>query len=313
MSRLTYDDLKKNTIKDLHNNDLIRQCKVDNMVLQDFLLANKEFIFSIIIKFKGSIEDIKKKFNVDEEELLQHAYIAMITAIRDFDLNRGIKFTTYVVRPIIWEINQLLYSNSRLVKLSRGAIDLLKRIKSIEDRNGFLPSEDDIAEELNMSKKRINEVLRFTKELEHFQANNIELSDENAFNEEQIVNKVFLEELIENFNFTETELRILDLIKKGKNNSQIADILNVYPMTINRTITRIRNKILNSDNTFKKCSKYNHEVKIVTDEMKEKNKVLNIDEVKELLDVCGFDVTEYTLRILYYIRQKAMQETGFTE
>lgn len=303
-----YLRLRKEGIRDMHNKELLKACKEDNLLLEEFLKANKDFIFSIIIKYKGNIEDLKKKFKVEEEEILQHAFIGVITALRDFDFDRGIKFTTYVVRPILWEINQLLYNDSRLVRLSRGAIDLIKRMKEVEDTLGYAPSEDEMAQILKVPVERINEIIRFTKELEHIDGmDNFEPRDQARDSEDAVVNRIYVEQLLEQSSLNDFDRKIVEYIMEGLNNSQIAEKLNVYPMTINRAIKRIRDKIQNSDLDDRRVSKYEKEIEIVAEEMRELNSVIQIDDMLDLLDVCGFNIEDYTPRILYYIRQKALQ------
>lgn len=299
--------LRQPGIRDMHNLELLRACKEDNLLLEEFLKKNKDFIFSIIIKYKGNVEELKQKFKVDEEEILQHAFIGVITALRDFDFDRGVKFTTYVVRPILWEINQLLYNDSRLVRLSRGAIELIKRMKEVEDTLGYAPTEEELSQILKVPVDRIREIIRFTKELEHIDGmENFEIQDVDKDSEDAVVNRIYVEQLLEQSTLSEFETNIVELIMEGLNNSQISERLNVYPMTINRAITRIRNKIQNSDLDDKRTSKYEKEIDLIADEISELNKVIQIDIMQDLLEVCGYDASDYTPRILYYIRQKAI-------
>jgi len=303
-----YLQLRQPGIKDMHNVELLKACKEDSLLLEEFLIENKDFIFSIIIKYKGNVEELKTKFKVDEEEILQHAYIGVITALRDFDFDRGLKFTTYVVRPILWEVNQLLYNDSRLVRVSRGAVDLIKRMKEVEDTLGYLPTEEELSKILKVPVERINEIIRFTKELEHIDGlENFELRDRTRdYEEDNIVNRIYIEQLLERASLSEFDQKVVELIMEGLNNSQIAEQLNVYPMTINRAIKRIKNRILNSGLDDRRISKYEDEIELIAEEMKELGKVIQIDDMQDLLEVCGFDVSEYSPRILYYIRQKAI-------
>ncbi|MBJ8206513.1 RNA polymerase subunit sigma, partial [Bacillus cereus] len=78
-------------------------------------------------------------------------------------------------------------------------------------------------------------------------------------------------------------------IMDGNNNSQIAKKLNVYPMTVNRALNRIKNKL---DNNFesKRLSKYESEIGVIAEEMIELNCIMNIEQLKDLLDVCGYTI-----------------------
>lgn len=308
-----YLQLRQGDLRDMHNMELLKACKGDNLLLEEFLKENKDFIFAIIIKYKGNVEDMKTKFKVDEEEILQHAFIGVISALRDFDFDRGVKFTTYVTRPILWEINSLLYNDSRLVRLSRGAIDLIKRMTEVSDTLGYMPPEDEMSMILKVPVERIREVVRFTKELEHIDGmDNFELQDHARDSEDAVVNRIYVEQLLEQSDLSDFDKQIVELIMEGLNNSQIAERLKTYPMTVNRAIKRIKDKIQNSDIDDKRTSKYEKEIALIADEMLEIGGVIQIDDMQDLLDVCGFNIQEYTPRILYYIRQKALHKADVT-
>lgn len=240
----TYVQLRKPAVKDMHNIKLICACKEDKDLLGEFLQENRKFMFSIIMRYKGSIEDLKMKFKVTEDDLYQHACIGLLTALKDFDIHRGIKFTTYVVRPILWEVNQLLYSNSQEVRLSRGAIDMIRRMVEIEDTLGYRPGEQKMAKLLQVPVERYREVAQFSDAMEHFDSiDNFEATDNSHYNmDELVINKVYVQQLLCSTLFTEHEKTVMHLIMKGANNSQISEILHVYPMTISRTLARIRKK-----------------------------------------------------------------------
>lgn len=301
----------------MHNTDLIKACKTNKEILGEFLKENRNFIFSIIMHFKGSVEELRAKFRITDDELYQHACIGVLTALQEFDFDRGIKFTTFVVRPILWEINQLLYSDSQAVKLSRGAVDLIKRMVEIEDTLGYRPNEGEMSELLRVSVERYREIAMFSDELEHYDGmDNFDIVDENERNlEEDITNHIYVQQLLADPIFTEFEKKVMVLVMKESNNMQIAEKLNVYPMTINRTLTRIRNKIGVKESDIKEgkpkaLSKYDREITIIAQETKERNDLMCIEDVTELLHVCGYDTTSYTTRVLYYIRQKAIQKVG---
>ena len=180
-----YEQLRKDGVPDLHNNELLKACREDSELLAELLQENKDFIFSIITYYKGNIETIKDKFNVTEEELLQHAYIGVLTALKEFDFDKGVRFTTYMYRPILWEINRLLYSDSKLVRLSRSAIALIKQMEKIENKLGYFPRPEELAEMLDVPVERIEEVLRFATDLiyidslENFDPEDFSVSYEN--------------------------------------------------------------------------------------------------------------------------------------
>jgi RNA polymerase sigma factor (sigma-70 family) len=308
----TYVQLRKSAVKDMHNIKLICACKEDKDLLGEFLQENRKFMFSIIMRYKGSIEEIKMKFKVTEDDLYQHACIGLLTALKDFDIHRGIKFTTYVVRPILWEVNQLLYSNSQEVRLSRGAIDMIRRMVEIEDTLGYRPTEQKMAKLLQVPIERYREVAQFSDAMEHFDSiDNFEAIDNSQNNmDEHVTNKVYVQQLLCSPLFTEHEKTVMHLIMKGANNSRISEILHVYPMTISRTLARIRKKIdkhkQDTENIpIEAQSKYREEINLIVEMSKEHKQVLNVTDITDVLKISGYDISKYSKRVLYYIRKKA--------
>ncbi|WNW25036.1 sigma factor [Bacillus inaquosorum] len=305
-----YEQLRIEGLPDLHNNDLLKACLEDSDLLAELLQRNKDFIFSIIAHYKGNVESLKERFNISEEELLQHAYIGILTALRDFDFTRGVRFTTFAYRPIIWEINQFLYNDSRLVRLSRSAVSLVKKMEQIENELGYFPKPDEMSSILGVPPSKIEEVLRFAKDLTYIDSlQDFDLEDSEIGFEHGVDDKVYVQSLLEESGLDEFESKVADLIMDGLNNSQIAEALDVYPMTINRAIERIRSKVANDFND-RRISKYEKEIELIAEEMEERSCIMHIDDIKDLLDVCGYTIEIYTPRILYYIRQKAMKRVN---
>ncbi|WP_246188102.1 sigma-70 family RNA polymerase sigma factor [Paenibacillus tengchongensis] len=317
MTSRNYQLLRRKGIQDLHNMELLEACNSDKDLLGDFLMANRDFIFSILMHYKGNIEELRTKFRVTEEELFQHACIGVITALRDFDFHRGIKFTTYVVRPILWEINLLLYNDSQAVRLSRGAVDLIKKMVEIEEILGHRPDEKEMAELLQVSVDRYREIAMFSNDLEHYDGmENFDIADSRTCDfEDSVANRLYVQSLLEDSRFSDFEKQVMRLIMEEVNNAQIAERLQVYPMTISRTINRIRNKINEQDmedapQADAASSKYDREISLVAEETRERQTLLGIHDVSELLEVCGCQASTYSTRVLYYIRQKAVQQVS---
>lgn len=291
---------------------LICACKENKDLLGEFLQENRKFMFSIIMRYKGSVEELKMKFKVTEDDLYQHACIGLLTALKDFDIHRGIKFTTYVVRPILWEVNQLLYSNSQEVRLSRGAIDMIRRMAEIEDTLGYRPCEQKMAKFLQVPIERYREVAQFSDTMEHFDSiDSFEATDNSQSNlDEHVINRIYVQQLLSNPLFTEHEKTVMRLIMKGANNSQISQILHVYPMTISRILARIRNKINKQvqeaeNNQPEAQSKYRNEINLIVEMSKEHKQVLDVADIQDALQISGYDISKYSKRVLYYIRKKA--------
>ncbi|MBE0342961.1 RNA polymerase subunit sigma, partial [Paenibacillus sp. 28ISP30-2] len=204
------------------------------------------------------------------------------------------------------------YSNSQEVRLSRGAIDMIRRMVEIEDTLGYRPSEQRMAKLLQVPIERYREVAQFSDAMEHFESiDNFEAIDNSQNNmDEHVINKVYVQQLLCSSLFTEHEKTVMHLIMKGANNSQISEILHVYPMTITRTLARIRKKIdkhkQDTENIqIEAQSKYREEINLIVEMSKEHKQVLNVTDITDVLKISGYDISKYSKRVLYYIRKKA--------
>lgn len=301
-----YRELHKEDIPDLHNNELLKACKDDKDLLGEVLLKNSKFIFYIIERCVGSIEEIKYNFSVTESELLQQAFIGVLKALEQFDFNREIKFTTYIYRPMVWEINDMLYRDSQTVRIGRSGINLMKRMSEIEESLGYYPATAEMANLLEVPENKIQEVLRFSNSLQQIDACTEVASDDNT--EDTALSKLDVEVMFKDANLTKFELTVIELLKQDMLKSKIAEKLNVYPMAINRSIDKIRAKI-NKTYVSGRVSIYVDEINVISEELVERECLMRIEDIAELLDVCGYS-GPYSNRNLYYIREKALRQSG---
>lgn len=300
-----YHELHSDRVKDFNNNHLLKECLSDNELLGEVLTNNNKFIFTIIAKYKGNIDRLVEVFNITTDDLLQHAYIAIISSLRRFDFDRGILFTTYVSRPIIWEINNLLYRESQLVKISKKSVELLKRIKELEENSTSMLSIKEMAKELGITEDKVNETLRFTYDM--YDSDKVVLASSDCAS--HVLDKVYTEDLIENASLDSFEEKILSMYMDGYSKSEICVEVGCSNMEVGRTLKRIRSKLKN-EYVGKRISKYRQEIDLIADEIEELGKVMPVQDMLELLDVCGFDTDKYSFRILHYIRQKALEKVN---
>lgn len=81
----------------------------------------------IINKHKGLVYHIVNRFNVcafDRDDLIQVGLMALLQAAKRFDINKGIKFSTYAVPFILWSIKKEL--RNKVCYLNEEEIDNLK-------------------------------------------------------------------------------------------------------------------------------------------------------------------------------------------
>lgn len=138
---------KLKTLTEEEKNDLLKKVKAGDMAARGELIdGNLRLVLSIIQRFGGKSEDA--------DDLFQVGCIGLIKAIDNFDIDVGVRFSTYAVPMIIGEIRRYLRDNS-MIRISRGMRDLayhaLRAREELTRRLMREPTEEEIAKELGES------------------------------------------------------------------------------------------------------------------------------------------------------------------
>ena len=116
----------------------------DELARQEFIYSNMKLVLSVVQRFS------RRKESMDD--LFQVGCVGLIKAIDNFNVNLGVKFSTYAVPMIIGEIRRFIRDNST-VRVSRSLRDIAyKALKAREELGAFKdyePSLDEIAEKIN--------------------------------------------------------------------------------------------------------------------------------------------------------------------
>ena len=94
-----------------------------NQVLE----GNLKLVLSVVKKFNNRGENL--------DDLFQVGSLGLIKAIDNFDLNHGVKFSTYAVPMIIGEIRRYLRDNSK-IRISRSLKDIA--YKAMQYKENYL-------------------------------------------------------------------------------------------------------------------------------------------------------------------------------
>ena len=101
--------------------ELIRQAKEGNMEARTRLVEeNVGLIWSVVRRFQGR--------GYENDDLFQIGSIGLLKCIDHFDLERGVKFSTYAVPLIMGEIKRFLRDDG-MVKVSRSLKEINYKIK----------------------------------------------------------------------------------------------------------------------------------------------------------------------------------------
>lgn len=122
----------------------------DKQARDDFAVCNMRLVLSVVQRFRG------RKENVDD--IFQVGCVGLMKAIDNFDMNLGVKFSTYAVPMIIGEIKRFL-RDTNSIRVSRSLRDIAyKTLKAREELircTSDEPSIEDIAKHIDLPIKEV--------------------------------------------------------------------------------------------------------------------------------------------------------------
>ncbi|QTL98481.1 SigB/SigF/SigG family RNA polymerase sigma factor [Iocasia frigidifontis] len=130
----------------------------DKSALEKVVEHNLRLVLKVSYRFKNSGYDL--------QDLFQVGVIGIIKAVEGFDLERGIKFSTYAVAKIIGEI-RLHLRDDGLIKVSRSLKKIARVVRQKEEelsqKNNQSPSISELASETGYSREDIIQALEADK------------------------------------------------------------------------------------------------------------------------------------------------------
>ena len=146
---------KLKTLTTEEKNELLKKSKNGDLHAREELISgNIRLVLSVIQRFGSRGEDA--------DDLFQVGCIGLIKAIDNFDLDVGVRFSTYAVPMIIGEIRRYLRDNS-MIRVSRSQRDLayraLRAKENLSLRLSRDPTDAEIAAELGTGASDVTEAL----------------------------------------------------------------------------------------------------------------------------------------------------------
>ena len=192
------------------------------------------------------------------EDLYQIGCMGFIKAIKRFDTSFEVKLSTYSVPYILGEIKRFIRDDG-IIKVSRSIKELGLKINELKKeyliKKGREISINEIAKELEVSKEEIimaQESYNCVDSIEQTNNNSKNKSDKklslldkisNGKNEEELViNKITIQNLIENLPSNERKIILLRFYKE-KTQTEIAKILGVSQVQISRIEKKVLGKL----------------------------------------------------------------------
>ena len=183
-------------------------------------LATEKIVYDIINKYIG-LEVNNSEFMFDE--LLSISYIAFIKAFNKYDINKGIKFSTFLYRIVTNEILQSYrYSEDGVIKYGQRGIEISFNTPVKKDKDG---KEITILETLSEENNSYDDLYG---------------NPEDYYIKSNDKKKLF--EIINN-ELNDKEKKVIELRLQEKTQYEIADILGLTQSYISRYLKSIMKKI----------------------------------------------------------------------
>ena len=139
--------------------ELTKRIKLgDKAAANELVTANLRFVISVAKQYQNK--------GLDLVDLIQEGNIGMLEAAYKFDETRGYRFISYAVWWIRQSIMRAISEQCRTVRVPMSQIVNMSKINKMsekfEQKNGRTPSMEEIEEETNLDRKKINMSLAST-------------------------------------------------------------------------------------------------------------------------------------------------------
>ena len=239
---------------------------IDNAILLEKIRSGEHSAENQLVENNmGIVIGLAKRFynrGYDMDELVQIGSIGLIKAIRKFDGEFGVKFSTYAVPMILGELKRFIRDDG-IIKVSRvhktNAMKIRRAQEKLSQNLNRDPTIAEISAQCGLNTEEIITAMDATAAPESIYRQNKSCDDDERelmdkitgiCEEDKIINKVVISKALELLDERERKIIIMRYFA-GKTQSKIAQIIGVSQVQISRieksALQKMRNYIDQSD------------------------------------------------------------------
>lgn len=235
----------------------ILQAKHDGDYLGNVLIANENLIWHSVHKYIGKPDIIVNNNCIEKDDILQLGRLGFIKSVKAFDVDRGVRFSSFSVTAIVREIRCFLRDSASIIRPTRTANDILNKISRLEQDLGYLPTTEEISFLLDESEEKILKALCIGKTVKYLDepvsestsVTVLDTLDNGEGIESNILDKIYVDTVIKvvKERLTEKEISVLEHRIKGLNQTQTAKRENISQMRVSRIMQKVATLIHEND------------------------------------------------------------------
>ena len=215
----------------------------DEEAITQLFEENVGLILCVVRRFLGR--------GVESEDLFQIGSIGLLKAIDKFDFTFDVKFSTYAVPMISGEIQRFLRDDG-IIKVSRSLKELAYKAfvvrEKLQDELNREPTLEELAKDMKVEKEELTMAMEASSEVESlyrpvYQKDGnevplLEKLEERECQEERVLNRMLLSQLLEELGKEERQLIYLRYFS-NKTQTEIGQELGISQVQVSRMEKRI--------------------------------------------------------------------------